>query len=129
MEVNVKIPKNTYEVPTEVRTDAVQAICEAFLKTHTDSFNTNQDGLSSIVYKDKRGQWSFCWGMPDRQRIMDTRIYYKPRGCEVKAAFKALENAGYFIFYRLYGANEYYCYIKPYFHGYKRVSEFNDFID
>ena len=31
MEVNVKIPKNTYEVPTEVRPDAVQAICEAFL--------------------------------------------------------------------------------------------------
>ena len=129
MEVNVKIPKNTYEVPTEVRPDAVQAICEAFLNNYNNSFKTNDDGLSSIVYKDNRGQWLFSWGMPDRQKIIESREHYIPRGCEVKAAFKALENAGYFLFLRIYGTKEYYCFRKPYFHGYKRVSEFNDFID
>ena len=31
MEITINIPKNTYEVPTEVRPEIVQQICESFL--------------------------------------------------------------------------------------------------
>ena len=128
MEVNVKIPKNTYEVPTEVRPDAVQAICEAFLNSYPP-YKTNDEGISSKVYKNEQGRWSFS---SVKLSMQEGFGYYEPRGCEIKAAFEALIDARYFLFRNRNNfckETEYNCFEKPYYRGYQRVSEFNDFID
>lgn len=128
MEVIVKIPKNTYEVPVEVRPDAVQAICEAFLNSYPH-YKTTDEGTSSKVYINEQGRWCFSSVKLNKQEGFG---YYEPRGCEIKAAFKALIDAGYFLFRNRNNfchETEYNCSEKPYYRGYQRVSEFNDFID
>lgn len=128
MEVNVKIPKNTYEVPTEVRPDAVQAICEAFLNSYPP-YKTSDEGTSSKVYLNEQERWCFSSVKLSRQEGFG---YYEPRGCEIKAAFEALIGAGYFLFRdrdNLRKETEYNCSEKPYYRGHQRVLEFDDFID
>ena len=124
MRITINIPRNDYVLPTEVRQDVVQHICEAFL---TDScwcvFHPYPDGLGRsatrgiYVVKDKGREFS-----SSGERF---------NGAEMAAAFKVLIAAGYHMF-RVYSYNTwmgYICSKKPFEHNGTEVKEFTDFID
>lgn len=135
MEITINIPKNTYSVPTEVRQEAVQAICEAFLNgTCWTTFHPFNDG--------RRTATRFVWlrngkgvAFGDRGTTFHGDSNYEIRGCEMKAAFDVLLKSGYYIFV-VYEYGDWYgykVYDKPYYRYWdrecRRVYEFTDFID
>lgn len=149
MEITINIPTNTYSVPTEIRQEAVQAICDAFLYGGCDRcFHPYHDGVRTATrcaYRkpkavnqygkpvDGRG---WFYGFESKSRCERNGIeFYEIRGCEMKAAFEALRKAGYHMFrVRYYGTwMGYVAYEKPYFRDGDtvgtEVSEFTDFID
>lgn len=136
MEISINIPRNNYVQNTEVRDWVVQGICEAFLSGKIDQFfHPFGDGpyryATVYIYRRKGDEKFFGFtGKTDRDERYE---YVRFTGAEMKAAFKALINAGYHIFEsynfcvgRWLG---YLCYHKPYHNGDKEVFEFNDFID
>jgi hypothetical protein len=109
MEITLSIPKNTYKVPTEVRAEIVQKLCNFFLG-------------GSILHPYSDGPYrrpnQFYWKTPYN-------------GAEVKAAFKALIDAGYHIF-RVYEFGSWMGYklsVRPFYKDGVEVFEFTDFID
>lgn len=126
MEITINIPKNDYVQPTEVRQEIVQAICITFLETHVNSiFHPFYDGPGRyptlyVDTKNKRG--GFNKNKEDGVRV---------NGAEMKAAFKALREAGYHIFkiYEYRSWMGYECSKKPFMQDGTEVTEFTDFID
>ena len=132
MEITINIPKNTYSVPTEIRQDVVQAICEAFLRRCCWStfhpFHNGRCRTATLQVVRHKGEGKY-YGFHDVPFSSDEGI--RIRGCEMNAAFKALRNAGWHIF-RIYEYGEwmgYKVYDKPFLDGGKEVTEFTDFID
>lgn len=147
MEITVNIPKNDYIQPTEVRTEVVQAICEAFIANstfhpHHGSNNGSRDA-KLWLFKRKDSKYaphftSYEYAHRDAQdaeRNGKEYIMYRIRGCEMEAAFDALQKAGYYMF-RCYHYGSwlgYDCGKKPVMmlgtQHCERVTSFNDFID
>lgn len=133
METKINIPQNNYVQPKQVREDVVQAICDAFLETHCDSiFHPHGGGRC-------RHKTHFVHPRTANQRASFSNYdwveshdgYIKFNGEEMKAAFKALQEAGYYMF-RIYEYGSwlgYECSKKPFLENGERVTEFNDFID
>lgn len=128
----INIKKNTYEVPTEVREEAVQAICDAFLRRcHWSTFHPYSQSAcrraDRYVLGHKDGKW---YGFNDQPFNAEEKLI-KITGAEMKEAFKELRKAGYHIF-KVY---DYHCWLgykvseKPYLQDGTEVYEFNDFID
>lgn len=97
MEIRINIPKNDYVQPTEVREEIVQAICEAFLAQCARSiFHPFSQGwyrrASKYILKHKRTFYGF------NDEPFDGEECITFNGAEMKAAFKALQNAGYYMF-------------------------------
>lgn len=131
MEITINIPKNTYEVPTEIREDVVQKICEAFLnKSCWSIFHPFSQGCyrrATLFVQARNGKGV---GFSNRADFLG-KEGIKVRGCEIAAAFKALRDAGYHM-YRYYEYREWMGYKvdeKPYVEGAVEVSDFTDFID
>jgi hypothetical protein len=138
--MNICIPKNDYVQPAEVRQEVVQGICEAFLAHCAWScFHP----FSSGVYRQKTTYIRRHKGRKEYFGFADNDTYFaqedehvKFNGAEMKAAFKALQDAGYYM-YRVYEYGSWMGYIvyhKPVFNGCgyshaERVTEFTDFID
>jgi hypothetical protein len=132
MEITLNIPKNTYEVPTEVRPEVVQAICEAFL---CGNCNATYYPFSSSVYRKathhvelRNGKGVGFINPSDYQSARDTIRFH---GCEMSAAVSALRQAGYHIF-RIYYCGTWMGYrlsAKPFYMDGTEVREINDFID
>ena len=132
MEIKINIPKNDYVQATEVRENVVQAICTTFLETHCNRlFHPVSDGYycrRETLYVDvvsKRG--GFC----AKNWAMEHKGFVRFNGAEMKAAFKVLQDAGYYMF-RIYEYGTwmgYECSKKPFMQKGERVTEFNDFID
>jgi len=127
----VTIQKNDYTQPTEIREHVVQAICDAFLKgTAFSTFHPKTTSLyrkrtTLVLMRDGKGI-----GFNDDPA--GEKEYERVRGCEMKAAFAALREAGYHIFYignRFDGYPGYRVYKVPFIDGGTEVTEFNDFID
>lgn len=127
MEITINIPRNDYKQPTEVRTEVVQAICQAFLKETCfrvfHPFNGSNNGCRNATrYIDIN------------RPLFDNASQNNPirmHGCEVAAAFKILREAGYHM-YKVYSYGSwmgYLCDKKPYYNGGVEVTEFTDFID
>lgn len=141
MEITINIPKNTYSVPTEVRPEVVQAICEAFLFGSIWSTFRPFDGgaycsatLQVVLTKCENGESS---GYGFRKEPFSNEKGIRIRGCEMSAAFKALREAGWHIF-RVHESYEscssgdwmgYRVHEKPFLYGADEVTEFTDFID
>ena len=136
MEITINIPKNTYEVPTEVRPEIVQQICESFLCGNCDStyhpFSESCYRRATHYVDVRNGKGHGFISPADYQ---GTRECVRFHGCEMSAAVKALRAAGYHIF-RLYYYGSWMGYrlsTKPfYMDGSQRgveVTEINDFID
>lgn len=133
MKITVDIPKNDYVQPTEVRQEVVQYICEAFLSTsvwrifHPESQNAYR-GRTLYVTVSKRSRKANGFG---RGEAFDHEDNIRFNGCEMKAAFKALREAGYHMF-RVYEYRSWIGYIcdkKPFIQDGEEVTTFNDFID
>lgn len=133
MEITINIPKNDYVQPKEVREEVVQAICTTFLETHVSNvFHPFSDGAyrcKTIYVATKRPRGGFgnsSWAESHKEDG-----YVRFNGEEMKAAFKALQDAGYYMFrVHDYGTwMGYKCSKKPFIENGKRVTEFNDFID
>ena len=138
MEITVNIPKNTYEVPTEIRPEVVQYICDAFLRgccwsiLHPYANGSHRTPTIYVEVRDGKGVGFFNQGYVNSTSaygLKETFIRFNAQ--EVKAAFKALIGAGYYM-YRYYEFGSwwgYKCYNKPFLQDATRVTEFEDFID
>ena len=132
MEIKINIPKNDYVQPTEVREDVVQGICESFLHGCSCSvFHPFSDGCyrraSKYIVRQK-GNKHFH-GFLDKPYEWEEGVVFN--GEEMKAAFNALQEAGYYMF-RIYEYRSwmgYKCGKKPFMENGEIVTEFNDFID
>lgn len=127
----IKVKRNTYEVPTEVREEVVQAICDAFLNRSVWSvFHPTSEGMyrraSLLVIGHKNGEWYGFHNEP-----FTDELSYRVRGVEMNAAFAELRKAGYHIF-KVYSFGSWPGYRvseKPFMEGGTEVEEFTDFID
>lgn len=99
MEIKINIPQNDYVQPTEVREDVVQAICTTFLETHINSIfhpfcDRHRCKTIYVATKCPRGGFAnSSWAETNKKEG-----YVRFNGEEMKAAFKALQNAGYYMF-------------------------------
>lgn len=134
MEIKISIPKNDYVQPTEVRADVVQKICDVFLNRrggayhdifhpfHENSYRRRTIGV--VMRSGKAIEFS-------NKGVCDGDTWVRFNGEEMKAAFKALIEAGYHM-YRVYEYGSWMGYIcdkKPYCQDGVEVHSFNDFID
>jgi len=138
MEITINIPKNDYVQPTEVRQEVVQVICDYMLDNDGCGrvFHPKPDGCyrsPNIWLRRKEGtkRWNgLCrYDSAHEEGYENTRIH----GSEMQAAFKALQDAGYYMF-RIYEYRTwlgYRCSKKPFLDldSGTRVTEFTDFID
>ena len=135
MEIKINIPQNTYSVPTEIRQEVVQAICETFLAgncwTTFHPFHSGRRNATKCVWL--RNGKGVAFG--DKSSTFHGDTFYEIRGCEMQSAFKVLIEAGYHIF-RIYEYGDWFGYKvdkKPYFRYWDRecsqAYEFTDFID
>ena len=133
MEIKINIPKNDYVQSTEVRQNVVQAICDAFLESHCNSiFHPYGDGCgrrkTHFVHPRTANKYA---SFQNYDWATENEGFIKFNGEEMKAAFKALQEAGYYMF-RIYNYGSwmgYECSKKPFMEKGERVTEFNDFID
>lgn len=132
--MTINIPKNDYVTPTECRQEVVQAICEAFLSdaqawSSFYPYSANRYRLSKLFVVSKDGKKFYGF----RSETTDDIAYYRIRGCEMKAAFKCLLQAGYHIFrYYAFNDTQYpaYCVRKePFMRNAQEVFSFEDKID
>lgn len=130
--MTINIPKNDYVTPTECRQEVVQAICDAFLSeaqawSSFYPYSANRYRLSTLLVVSKNGKF---YGF--RSETADD-VFYRIRGCEMKAAFECLVQAGYHIFrYYAFHDTQYpaYCVRKePFMQNAKEVFSFEDRID
>ena len=128
----VQIKRNEYVEPTQIRESVVQDICDAFLsKCCWNVFHPVSDGnyrrptLHVLKSLDNKAYGFDC--SRSTGEVSDIRI----RTCEMKEAFKLLQEAGYYMFKVFeYGTwFGYRCYNKPYLEDGKRVTTFDHFID
>jgi hypothetical protein len=127
MEIKVNIPANDYVQPTEVRQEIVQSICNAIIK------NIDKPKDSKIYVR----QAQSLFIDPEKGHIMRGNNIYvgelRIRSVEMKAAFEAIQDAGYFIFHSVYPPDNTHSYTfqkKPY-NEYGRINriDFDLFID
>lgn len=134
MEIKINIPQNNYVQPTEVREEVVQMICDSLLSHYLDS-KYYQD--ISFAWKKPQAQILVhgykiprLMGGAERNKDYDENIIV--RTCEMKAAFDALQDAGYYIygFASVYGNKSYHISSKPVYAGRKAERiKFDLFID
>lgn len=86
MEITLSIPQNKWKKPTEVRTEIVQAICDAFLKRN---WWYPCIPYIHLEHRNFGGYRDFCY---------EKDGFIKFYEVEMHAAFKALQNAGWHIF-------------------------------
>lgn len=89
MEIKVNIPTNDYVQPTEIRQDVVQQICDIILEKYIDTDN-------EVRFTDEKPVLFI--GKRYFSNISFEADYIRVRGCEMDAAFQALNQAGYYIY-------------------------------
>jgi len=128
--MDIKIQKNDYVQPTEVRQGIVQDICDILINRYVNENN----GMSFDITKLKTPE---LYIVPKRNK---TEAYFsrfeeeskdRVRTCEMEEAFKILQDNGYFIFERIRTDEIVYFFSKkPYFKNqYAKREHFNVFID
>lgn len=131
MEITINIPQNTYSVPTEIRQEVVQAICDAFLNGRRFFPNYHGNcGRHRYVARNDFGGGYGGTSFEEKPTGSFVSKIYRIHGCEMQMAFNILIDAGYHIF-RLWESGGYEMSKKPhleYGRG-EEVYEFTDFID
>ena len=94
--MNIRIIKNDYVQPTEVRESVVQDICDIIMESYVDrAINITVYAKSAILYVcvSKDGKKSIAHSM-----LNSNNTYIRIHSCEIDAAFKVFQDAGYHIF-------------------------------
>lgn len=84
---SINIPENTYSIPTEIRSEIVQSICNQMLRLGKLDFNTRTEKLYFNT-KTKCITNDICNSNGEFIRV---------HSIEVHTAFQALQRKGYFI--------------------------------
>lgn len=130
----IQIKRNEYKQPTEVREFMVQGIIDAFLcaSEHFKIFRPyNKNDVATLWLRndsDTYKPYFFRYISKEPEKYLG-----KIRGCEMKEAFRIIQEAGYYIFKISISCQlGYIVSEKPFVQEYEfatRVTEFNDFID
>lgn len=128
--MDIKIQKNDYAQPTEVRQEVVQNICDIIMNRYINDNRGMSFDISKmktpelfIIPKINKTDAHFSWFKEDSK--------YRVRTCEMEETFKILQDSGYFIFERVYSDEIFYFFSKkPYFKNqYAKREHFKVFID
>lgn len=95
--MNIRIIKNDYVQPTEVRETVVQDICDIIMDNYLNrATNLTVYAKSAELYicHHKAGNLSISHSMMNS----DNNKYIRIHSCEMDAAFKVLQDAGYHIY-------------------------------
>ena len=127
--IQVKIPVNDFTIPTESDQEVVQAICDAFLRKQRYCVPTNATRGDHYVGTFKgKAMFSNClWSHEDGNKTRNKEIH----GCDMKAAFQALRQAGYHMFvrYSMDGDAFIRCRKEPYFVNGEEITTFDFNVD
>lgn len=130
----ITVKRNTYETPTEVRTQIVQAICDAFLAnlnkcywTHEPKYDKPYNTIK--IWKDYNDTTRYTFAIDGPTEEDTTVIHFNTK--EMKEAFKTLIAAGYHFFEVTSpsGVDGYKITEKPYYKGYPEAVGFVGYID
>lgn len=125
--MTINIPKNDYVVPTEAREEIVQAICNAFLSPcdQDSEFHIGSRLKTYGIHIESPKKAEFV-SKYSNHYLNEIHI----RTVEMKEAFKALIDAGYYMFKKSFEDGYYYkASKKPYEDRAIRITSFNEFID
>ena len=133
MDITINVPKNTYVQPTEVRPEVVELICRAFITGGADKnfFPRWGGNREPTLYVYPAAVGGYRFGSETWVKKYEHN-YIRIRGCEMETAFKAMREAGWYMYRGYYpGGWAFYCaYSKPFKEvNYTRVESFNEFID
>ncbi len=99
--MNIKIKKNDYTQPTEVRENIVQSLCDIILDQYLDRFMC----IDIHVKHAEMYVGTYIGAREEATKHIITRStmnsgysYERVRSCEMDEAFKAIQDAGYFIY-------------------------------
>lgn len=94
--MNIRIIKNDYVQPTEVREHVVQGICDVIIMNLLDrATNITVYAKSPELYMCEHNE---SYKTISHSTIHTDKKYTRIHSCEMDAAFKALQDAGYHIF-------------------------------
>lgn len=102
--IKIDVPFNRYEKPTEVREGVVQKIVDYFIAqmTYIEESKYKWVTYSLAWYPNENDCIVFCKKTPllygCRWRDKNEEEYIRVRGSEIDAAFKAMTDAGYYLF-------------------------------
>lgn len=104
MELNIKIEKNDFMAPTEIREAVVQGIVDYFMKWKINADNTNSKTFfvdeQDVIFLDGAHLRTIRrWNIDGKEKMV--RVH----SIEMEAAFKVMSEAGYF-FYALHNITQ-----------------------
>ena len=94
--MNIRIVKNDYVQPIEVREFVVQSICDIIMENYLDR-------ATNLTVYAKSAELHLCLHKDGCKSISHSTLnnnveYVRIHSCEMDAAFKAFQDAGYHIF-------------------------------
>lgn len=94
--MNIRIIKNDYVQPVEVREHVVQSICDVIMNNYLDR-------ATNLTVYAKSAELYICEHKEGYKTISHSRLntnvqYIRIRSCEMDAAFKVFQDAGYHIY-------------------------------
>ena len=94
--MEIKIKRNDYVQPTEVREEVVQSICDILLDYVEKSLSLTVYVNTAVLYL---ATSKFDGAKVINHSTLNTATdYIRIHSCEMDAAFKAFQDAGYFIY-------------------------------
>jgi hypothetical protein len=94
--MNIRIKKNDYVQPTEVRESVVQDICDIMLDYTDKSLSMTVFAKDNAMYLATMKSGSYKTIAHQTSNV--TYDYERIHSCEMDAAFKAFQDAGYHIY-------------------------------
>ncbi len=133
--MGIKIQKNNYVQPAEVRQDILQDICDIIMNRYVNNNNGMSFDISRVrtpelyIFAPKNSGDIYFTRF--EQNDNDWRIIGRVRTCEMEEAFQILQDNGYFIFEEIRTDEIVYFFSKkPYFKNqYAKRQHFKVFID
>lgn len=127
--MTINIPQNTYQSPTTINPEMVELICKVFIRgDEYKATSCNHWAADYCVDTSSKVYPRFYNGYTSG--INEGHIEKRFNGAEMRAAFQALIQAGYYMFKTYDGGVVYKCKRVPYDNdGWERVNSFDTQID
>lgn len=134
--MGVKIQKNNYVQPAEVRQDVLQDICDILIDRCVNrnvgmSFDISRDRTPELYIIALKEESDDMYFSAFEEHGEDWLVINRVRTCEMEEAFNILQDNGYFIFEEIQTDEiRYFFSKKPYFKNqYAKRQHFKVFID